>query len=142
MDKIIKKCVEVDLGKSDIAEIILRDGDIGVTMVESSYPGHYTGFISDNEKIQIPDEFQFVESYADWLWIYDDCTRRCVLEAEHIDVYHHDFTFIFLLKGEVRGMYAMKERSFGMIDTYNFNTEQISTKLTFPENEDWEPDED
>lgn len=135
-----KDCPVIDLGSSVIGQLIIRDGDYGTTIISSTYPGEFTGVIVDNKKIKIEKPFEFVREYHDWIWVYDDIGKMAMFDANTINVYQHEGTLIFVLIGEVFGMYAMNKYSHGIISTYSENdrTDMINDVPQISENLDFE----
>lgn len=78
------------IGDSDIASLILAGfkENIGLSLKELHFSedASYNAYVVD-EECNIPEHYEFVESFDCWLKIYDDTELVCRFSAEKINVY-------------------------------------------------------
>lgn len=85
--KTYKDFSKVYIGDSDIASLVLRFCEGGITEVHFGEDGAYSAYLINENDVEIPEHYELVASGGKWLMVYDDNERTQNLRADKINVY-------------------------------------------------------
>lgn len=102
-------CARIQLGFSDIAEIIIRgldtteNRDVILDRLKFGGDGSYAAYIIIDGEAEVPSHYTKLNDYAAWIEIFDDNMKRVLIYAKSISVYRAgDYGCLITADGNVR----------------------------------------